>query len=69
MLDNIKFAIADINGIQLPMQFTALGLLVNLYDSKLITRDNAYDVCNWIAHAEPRQEYNSGDFIIIALPY
>lgn len=69
MLDNIKFAMSDSKGRQLPMHFTALGLLANLYDSKLITRDNAYDVCNWIAHAEPRQKYNAGDFIIIALPY
>lgn len=69
MLDNIKFAVADSNGERLPIQFTALGLLVNLYDGKLITHDNAYDLCNWIAHAEPRQEYSTEEFKIIALPY
>lgn len=69
MLDNIKFAIADRNGKQLPVQFTALALLRNLYDSKLINSDNSYYVFNWISHAEPRQEFSAGDFTIIALPY
>lgn len=69
MIDSLKFAVVDNTGRHLPMKLTALGLLNFLYDTKLITRENAYDVCNWLAHAEPRQEYNAGTFRIIALDY
>lgn len=69
MFDSLKFGVEDNTGRHLPMELTALGLLNFLYDTGLITRDNAYDVSNFLAHAEPRQEYNAGTFRIIALNY
>lgn len=69
MFDNIKFAVEDFTGRHLPIKLTALGLLNFLCDTKLINRENSFDVCNWLAHAEPRQEYNAGTFRIIALDY
>ncbi len=69
MFDSLKFAVSDNTGRHLPMELTALGLLNFLYDTELINRNNAYDVCNFLAHAEPRQEYNAGTFEIIALSH
>ena len=69
MFDSLKFAVSDNTGGHLPMKLTALGLLNFLYDTELINRNNAYDVCKWLANAEPRQEYNAVTFTIIALDY
>ena len=72
MFDNIKFSLADCEREYDPTdltQFTALGLLNILFFKGLITRDNAYDICEWLAHAEPRKIYNAGTFCIIALDY
>ena len=63
----MKFAVEDFTGRHLPMELTALGLLNFLCDTKLLTRENSFDVCNWLANAEPQQEYNGGTFRIIAL--
>ena len=69
MFDSLKFALSNSDGTYPSMDFTALSLLNMLFYKELITRDNAYDICNWLAHAEPRHEYNAGDFKIIALPH
>lgn len=72
MFDSLKFAVTDSEREYEPTElthFTALGLLDILFFKKLITRDNAYDICDWLAHAEPRKIYNAGTFLIIALDY
>ena len=69
MFDSLKFALTNNDGPYQSMEFTTLGLLDILLFKGLITRDNAYDICNWLAHAEPRQEYNAGTFTIIALKH
>ena len=69
MFDSLKLSLSNSDGTLPSMDFTALGLLDILFFKELITRENAYDICNWLAHAEPRQEYNAGDFKIIALPH
>ena len=69
MFDSLKFALSNSDGTLPSMDFTALSLLDMLFFKELITRENAYDICNWLAHAEPRQKYNAGTFTIIALDY
>lgn len=69
MFDSLKFSLSDNISILLPTKLTALALLDFLYDTNLITRENAYDICKFLARAEPRQEYNAGTFRIIALDY
>lgn len=69
MFDNIKFTVSDSNGNRETLELTALSLLSFLCYTKLVNCDNAYDVLNWLAHAEPQQEYNLGDFKIIALSH
>ena len=70
MFDNIKFTVAYSNGNCETLELTALSLLsFFLCYMRLVNCDNAYDVLNWLAHTEPQQEYNLGDFKIIALDY